>query len=206
VGSEDEEKNTEEKNTDEEKSDSSLKSPFGFKAISFLLTYFAAERLPFYDIANDPPPKPTPSANMSPDFLKSKAATEISNKTPVTVKASTIDHKTQAMQLAADNSKVTAAATQELARAATFRLRQDSAEALVKRLGEDIKEAKAELAELDDEDEKIAKRKEIEDWKKERTDAIKRQKAIIQEGMQPTQSIPFPSSSATTTPPPSPLS
>ena len=194
---------------EDEKNPSSLKSSFGFQAISFCFTYFAIERLPFSAVASEPPQKvPAPSANMSPDFLKGQAAAaESSKKTPPDIKVSVVDQKTQAMQVAADNSKVTASATQELARAATFRLRQDSAEAMVNRLGDDIKEAKAELAELSDEDEKNAKRKEIQDLMLERADAKKRQKAIIEEGMQPIHAVPLTSSIAPSTaiPLPSPL-
>jgi hypothetical protein len=195
--------------------DDDEKTPFGFYGITFWLTYFARERLPFYSVASDPPPPkgPIPSADMSPAFLKGQAAAEKSKTeskkagTDVGVgKAPLLDHKTQAMQVAADNSKVTAAATQELARAATFRLRQDAASAMVTRLGDDIKEALADLAELEDEGEKEAKRKEIGDLKIEREQAKKRQKTIIEESMQPTNPVlSLPAPTATMIPPPSPL-
>ena len=194
----------------EDDGESEEDSPFGFRAIAFWMTYFGPERLPFYSVASasDPSPKPPlPPANMSPEFLKGQAAIEMSKKVaPVPSKVPVLDQKTQAMQVAAENSKVTACATQELARAGTLRLRQDSAQAMVTRLVDDIKEASAELAELDDDDEKDAKRKEIDQLKKEKKEAVKRQKMIIEESMQPTQpSFPISITPATASAQPSPL-
>jgi hypothetical protein len=77
---------------------------------------------------------------------------------------------------------------------------------MVTRLVDDIKEAAAELAELDDDDEKDAKRKEIDQLKKEKKEAVKRQKMIIEESMQPPQpSFPISITPATASAQPSPL-